>query len=158
MAGGRRRKPHVLRVLEGGLGHSRPLTPDLPAPTDPLLKPRGLTRAESASWDEHLAWIRQLRTESAVDAGQFLAMVRYYCRAQRADRAVARYGLTMRTRSNGLVQRPEVAISERCTRLYTQLADKFGMSPQARTKLGHQPEKPESASDLPADLRDAGSA
>ena len=153
MPGGRPRKTHRLRVLEGGRGKSRPLTPDLAAPSDPIERPRTLTVAERAAWKRHAGWIRRLKLESSVDQGQFLAMVRFYCRAQAADKIIARHGLTMETLHNGEIQRPEVAISERCWKTYSQLADKFGLSAAARAKLSPGEQKPEDAEDLPAELR-----
>lgn len=158
MPGGRPRKPSRLRILEGGRGKSRPLTKDLQAPASPLVPPRGLSSAERAAWAHHVRDVRKMGIESSVDHGQFLAMIRFYCRAQAADRVISRRGLTTSTKANGEVQRPEVAISERSWKFYAQLADKFGMSELARTKLGTDQKKPESASDLPADLRDASSS
>jgi len=156
---GRPRKPHRLRVLEGGRGKSRPLTPDLPAPKDPLRPPRTLSAAERLAWVEHVRDVRALGLESAVDHGQFLAMVRFYVRAQLADAAIARGGrtggLTVDTPSNGPIQRPEVGISERAWRLYAQLADKFGLSATARAKLGGSGAPRERAGDVPPELRDA---
>jgi P27 family predicted phage terminase small subunit len=159
MAGGRPRKPHRMRVLEGGRGKSRPMTPDRPAPKSPLVAPANLSAAEKRAWSEHVTYVRSLGTESRVDRGQFLAMVRFYCRALAADNVLARRGkkggLTIETNSNGQVQRPEVAISERCWKFYAQLADKFGLSETARAKLGATETPPEGAGDVPPELRDA---
>lgn len=152
---GRPRKPAKLRILEGGRGKSRPLTPDLPAPESALRMPSGLSAAERATWKEHGDWVRSLGLESEVDGGQFLAMVRMFVRAQRADRAIAKSGLVMVTRANGTTQRPEVAISERCWKAYAQLADKFGLSASARAKLGAGGKREEAAGDVPPELRDA---
>jgi P27 family predicted phage terminase small subunit len=151
---GRPRKPHRLRVLEGGRGHSRPLTPDLPAPTDPLVAPRGLAADERAAWREHAAAVRQLGLESSVDRGQFLGMVRAYCRARKADRVLARRGLTMSS-LHSEIQRPEVAISDRCWAHYERVASKFGLDPQARAKLAPAERRPEKAGDVPPELADA---
>ena len=152
MPGGRPRKPHALRVLEGGRGKSRPLTPDLPAPRDPLVTPKGLTREEAQEWKRHAEWLRALKLESRVDAGQFLGMIRHYCRALLADRAIARHGLTMKTQANGTVRRPEVLISKESWAAYATLADKFGFSAAARAKLGAKATPPVKAGDVPEDL------
>jgi len=155
MPGGRPRKPYKIRLLEGGRGKSRPMTPDLPAPESRLRPPKDLSKPERAAWKLHVARIRQLGLESDVDAGQVEALVRFYCRARAADKALAELGLVTVTEANGEIARPEVAISERCWKLYSQLATRFGLDPQARAKLGTGGPKPESASDLPEDLRDA---
>jgi P27 family predicted phage terminase small subunit len=162
MPGGRPRKPAKLRALEGGRGHSRPVTPDLPAPVEALEPPDHLGEEERAVWLRHSAWLRKLGVESAVDAGQFEAMVRFFCRAQQADRVLRLKmaenplsGLTMASGANGEVQRPEVAISDRCWTHYERLASKFGLDPAARAKLGSGEAKPERAGDVPPELRDA---
>ena|SRR3990167_2293042 len=157
MARGRPRKPHRLRVLEGGRGHSRPLTPDLSAPSAPLVAPRGLSRDELAAWRDHAGWVAQMGLQSPVDSGQFLGMIRQYCRALKADRAIAKTkGLTVESRANGKVALPEFAISERAWAHYERLASKFGLDPQARAKLTGPQTPKECAGDVPAELRDAG--
>ena len=151
---GRPRKPHRLRVLEGGRGKSRPLTPDLPAPTDPLVAPAWLSREERAAWKRHVVWLRSLRLESKVDAGALEAMVHFYCLARQADRVIRKRGLTVET-PMGPKKRPEVAVSNESWRAYAGLAGQFGMTPAARAKLGGEPEAPEGAGDVPPELRDA---
>ncbi len=73
---GRPRKPHQLRVLEGGRGHSRALTPDLEAPSRPLKAPSGLAKDEALAWREHTARVRELGLESSVDAGAMELLVK----------------------------------------------------------------------------------
>jgi P27 family predicted phage terminase small subunit len=151
---GRPRKPHRLRALEGGRGHSRPLATDLAAPKDPLVVPAGLSRAERAAWRVHVAHLRRLKLESAVDAGQVEALVRFYCRARQADAILARRGLTTTTKHLGAIRRPEVAISRESWALYCALADKFGLSATSRAKLGAVLAPPPQAGDVPPELRD----
>jgi P27 family predicted phage terminase small subunit len=153
----RPRKPHKLRVLEGGRGKSRPLSPDLKAPADPLAAPRGLSREELAAWKLHSKWLRRLGIESGVDGGSFLAMVRHYCRAIRADGILRKKGLTMVSATNGEIRRPEVSISAESWRAYSLLAQQFGLTPAARAKLGTKPERPERAGDVPEELANADS-
>src|SRR5688500_12454193 len=131
MPAGRPRKPYKLRALEGGRGHHRPVTPDLPAPAEPLVAPSGLSAPEKAAWKVHVGWLRALKLESKVDGAQLEGLVRMLCRARRADAAIARHGLTMVTKSNGTIQRPEVAISAACWKSYSALAGQFGLSPAA---------------------------
>lgn len=155
MPGGRPRKPHRLRALEGGRGKSRPLTPDLAAPADPLVAPPGLSAPERAAWAVHVKWLRDLKLETAVDAGSIEALVRMFCRARQADAVIRRRGLTMTTKSNGTIRRPEVAISSECWRAYGALAGQFGLTPASRAKLGPATKVPEKAGDVPPELRDA---
>jgi len=151
---GRPRKPHRLRVLEGGRGKSRALTPDLEAPAHPLKAPKGLSRDEAAAWREHVGRVRELGIESNVDAGAMELLVRMYARARRADRELAR-GLTMVSDANGRVRKPEVLISESSWKVYAMLCQQFGLTPAARAKLGGDGGHRERAGDVPDALRDA---
>lgn len=151
---GRPRKPHKLRALEGGRGHSRPLTPDLPAPADALVVPAGFSREERAAWDLHAQRVRKLGLESSVDGGVIEAMVRHYVRARQAEREIKKHGLTVETMA-GPKKRPEVMIAKESWHEYTQLCGQFGMTPAGRAKLGGDGKKPEGAGDVPPELRDA---
>jgi P27 family predicted phage terminase small subunit len=151
---GRPRKPHHIRLLEGGRGHSRPLTPDLEAPADPLARPAGLAADERLAWDSHVERIRALGLESSVDAGAVEAMVSAYCLARRARLIVRKKGLTVVT-PMGIKARPEVAIARDAWRAYVQACGKFGLEPSARAKLPPKKKEPEKAGDVPAGLRDA---
>jgi P27 family predicted phage terminase small subunit len=133
------------------------LTPDLPAPKDPLIVPKGLSREEQAAWKLHSKWLRKLGIESCVDGGSMLAMVRHYCRAMKADAVIARKGLTTTTMANGDTKRPEVSISSESWRAYSTLAQQFGLTPVARAKLGAKPARPERPGDVPEGLADANS-
>jgi len=115
--------------------------------------PATLTKEEKAAWDLHVGWIRKLKIETSVDAGQLEAMVRMFCRARQADAAIADLGLVLVTDANGEIRRPEVSISNECWKHYGQLADKFGLSASARAKLGSGEKKIEDPGDVPADLR-----
>jgi P27 family predicted phage terminase small subunit len=117
--------------------------------------PAKLSAAERAAWDLHVGWVRRLKLESSVDAGQMLALVRMYCRAAAADAVVRRRGMSYRLLQGSFAQRPEVGISKECWKLYTALADKFGLSATSRAKLGAGKVEPERAGDVPPELRDA---
>ena len=155
------RKPHRLRVLEGGggargRGKHRPLTPDHPAPSTKLPCPRGFTADLRAEWRRHVAWLRELKLESGVDAAMLEGAVRMLCRARQADRELAKaQRLTITSDANGSVRHPAVSISRECWRDYAQFAARFGLSPADRAKLGQGgAEQPEKAGDVPAELRD----
>ena len=159
MPGGRPRKPHVLRALEGGRGKSRPMTPDLPAPKSPLVPPPGLGSDERAAWKKHAAWVRSLRLESHVDAGQFEALVHFYCLARRAGRELRKLRkLTSMNKANGRTRLPEVSIQREAWRDYCAIASKFAMDPAARARMGADPATDpdlDGAGDVPPELRDA---
>jgi P27 family predicted phage terminase small subunit len=131
------------------------LTPDLPAPGDPLVPPKTLTREELAAWRLHAEWFRSMGIESRVDAGSCEAMVRALCRARAADKALARSGLTMVSTRGARVKRPEVSISRDSWIFYVATATQFGLTPAARAKLGGSGSPRERAGDVPAHLRDA---
>ena len=153
---GRPRKPHRLRALEGGRGRSRPLTPDLPAPSSPLEPHKALSKAEMEEWRRHVAYIGELGLESRVDSAFVEGMVRFLCRARSADAALAKARtLTMTGAMGGKVRRPEVQISRDCWKSYEQMAGACGISAAARAKLGATSKPPEKAGDVPPELRNA---
>lgn len=154
---GRHPKPYGLRVLEGGKGKHRPLTPDLQAPAEQLVAPKHLSADQVAAWTEHVAWCRKLGTESAVDAGSFEAMIVALCEARQCQAVIAEKGRTTYGAKGGLVSRPEVAIAANCWDRYNKFAVQFGLTPTARVKLNATTEEPEGASDVPAELRDVSS-
>lgn len=169
----RPRKPHTLRALEGGRGHSRPLTPDKPAPPDPLELPDGLSKEKREAWRKHARWVAALKLETRVDSGQMEALVSAYCIARSADRALedgriveaalvgsgrGKKGKAQRLRGVSR-RRAEVQISLDAWKQYSRIADKFGMSAEVRARMGAEPEKPpQGAGDVPAELTDADGA
>lgn len=156
MAGGRPRKPHQLRVLEGGAGKHRPLTPDLAAPNEPLVAPEHLTDEQRREWDRHVEMVRKLGTESSIDAGTFEGMIVALVRARECDAYIATHGVSYETDKGNTVMRPEAALSSQCWERYNKFATQFGLTPTARVKLSGSPAKPlEGAGDVPPELRDA---
>lgn len=155
MPRGRPPKPHALRVLEGGRGKSRPLTPDLPAPARPLVAPKTLSTAERQEWKKHVAYLREMGVESEVDVSFLEGAIRMLCRARKADAELAKRGTTMISMKGNRVKRPEVSISRECWQAYERMAAQFGISPAARAKLGGSGGPHERAGDVPPELRDA---
>lgn len=123
--------------MEGGRGKSRPLTPDLPAPAGQLVMPKGLCPEGKREWARHVEWIRAMKLESPVDAGQVEALVRHLVRARKADR-----------KGQGM-------LATQAWKAYSAQAGQFGMGPAARAKLAPAEGKPEGAGDVPEGLRDA---
>ena len=153
------RKPFQLRSVEGGRGHHRPMVPDLEAPRGGLIAPPGLSKEERAAWEQHVVWLEDLKIDSRVDAGELLLAITHFVRARRADRVIARKGLTYKCETaNGemIRPRPEIRISAESTRLYNLIIGKFGMSPADRAKLSlDRPGEEDGAGDTPAGLNDA---
>jgi P27 family predicted phage terminase small subunit len=155
MGRGRPRKPHRLRVLEGGRGHSRPLTPDLPAPSGQLVAPRCLGSAERAAWKEIVSHLREMGTESKADAGLVECGATVICRKRRADAVLAKKGLTMISHKGNVVKRPEHSISRECMLIWISVAAQLGLSPAARAKLGGDGSHREEAGEVPPELTHA---
>ncbi len=155
MPGGRPRKPHTLRVLEGGRGKSRPLTPDLAAPASPLVAPKGLSGPELREWRKHVEYLRDMGVESKVDSSFLEGLIRMLCRARKADVELARHGITMTSMKGNRVKRPEVSVSRESWQAYERMAAAFGITPAARAKLGGSGAPRERAGDVPPELRDA---
>lgn len=155
MAAGRPRKPYRLRILEGGRGKSRALTPDLPAPSSPLVAPAGLSRPERRAWNEHVEYFRDMGIESKVDSAYVEGMIRMLCRGREADAILHKSGLTMISVKGNRVKRPEVSISRESWEAYRQAAGNMGIGAAARAKLGGDGGHRERAGDLPEELRRA---
>ena len=111
--------------------------------------PRTLSRAERVEWSRHVEFVRRLKLESSVDAGQFEAMIRHFCRARAADKA-------LKVINGDMYSARLATMSRECWKFYAQLADKFGLSSTARAKLGAGKAEPEKAGDVPTELSDAG--
>lgn len=143
-----------MRVLEGGRGHSRPLSPDLPAPRGGLVAAGGFSREQRAAWNRHVAWLVDLRLDSNVDSGNLEAGVRSFVLARLADRRLTRE-LAQKKLDLAKLRFYEGA-RDRAWGKYGMFLAKFGMTPADRARLSiDPPTNPEEASYFPPELSDA---
>lgn len=144
MAGGKRGpapKPRALKLLEGTFRPDR--DEGMPDP-EPVVEvpatPKWLRKDGRAEWKRVATELVRLDVLTLVDLAALEGYCAAYDRAVRADRALSRGALTMKT-PQGLIQRPEVAIARTAWAEARRWAQEFGITPASRSRVPHADDK-----------------
>lgn len=139
MLTGRPRKPTALKVLEGNPGKralpkAEPkLRVSLPSP------PRHLDALARAKWTSIGKQLLEMRVVTDADAGALEALCMAYSTWRRAEKVLAKEGLTYASVSDVgatvIKKRPEVEIAADAWRRFVAGLDRFGLSPALRGKV-----------------------
>lgn len=133
------KKPTRLEVLQGNPG-KRKINADEPQPrVGDLVPPDWLTPEAREEWDRIVPELERLKLITQID----LAMLTAYCVQWgvyvKAARQLARQGLTFKSKNKqGATYqgtRPQFSIAVRALEQCRMLAQEFGLTPAARTKL-----------------------
>lgn len=137
---GRRPKPVEQRIAEGNPGH-RPLP-------EPLLVAGRLTANELAAPPDDLPadakrlWLGDVQRiidagiADRVDRASLEALCVAYARAKQAGRVVSKVGLFTEGSRGQLREHPAVKIERESWTWFQRMAEQYGMTPVARTRLG----------------------
>ena len=150
---------HPLRLLTGAAARAdrrpkprtRPAVGGLPAP------PRALSGAALAEWRRVLPLLAAEDLVSRLDRGVLAAYCLAWARLVAAEKALLDgKPLTTEGSHGGTIPRPEVRIATMATAQVAALADRLGLSPAGRARLGLvRPEKPRSIAEFSPELESA---
>lgn len=130
-------KPRKLKLLDGTYRPDRDAGMPDPEPIAKVPKPPAWLPADGKrEWKRVAAQLVKLGVLTDPDLAALEGYCGSYARAVRADRALAKGGLTMRT-PQGLIPRPEVAIARTAWAEARRFAQEFGLTPASRTRVPH---------------------
>lgn len=128
-------KPTPIRVLEGVPGH-RPLNENEPKPangTPPM--PPHLDRRARVVWRQIVPELARLGLLTIVDGEALAAYCTAASMAYECRKVLKEKGMTFKTPSGYLQQRPEVSILNKAMHVIKAFGQEFGLTPSARTRL-----------------------
>ncbi len=144
---GRRPKPAHLKLIEGNPG-KRPIRAGVVIPPTPVVPapPPHIDDIAKAEWDRIAPGLHALRLLDRVDTASLAAYCTAFSRWVTAENALAEMAkldkttgaLMIRTSNGNAVQNPLVGVANRAMRDMIKYAAEFGMTPSARTRIGHE--------------------
>jgi P27 family predicted phage terminase small subunit len=145
---GPRPLPTALKLMRGTLRQTKAARrepqpdrlPDCPPP------PRYLNRVAREEWRRVAPVLHQWGGLRDGDQTKLATYCQAVARWREAERVIDEQGMTFRTESGYVVQRPEVSISRAQATLVRQLGSDFGLDPSSRSRIT-APEPPEEQTD-----------
>ncbi len=144
---GRKPKPAHLRLIEGNPG-KRPIRQGVVIPPAPGIPepPPHIDEIATAEWHRIAPGLHALRLLDRVDTASLAAYCTAFSRWVTAESALAEMAkmdkttgaLMIRTSNGNAVQNPLVGTANRAMRDMIRYAAEFGMTPSARTRIGHE--------------------
>ena len=130
-------KPRRLKLLDGTYRPDRDAGMPDPEPLKVVPKPpTWLSPDGKREWKRVAAQLIALDVLTDPDLAALEGYCASYARAVRADRALQRGGLTMKT-PQGLIPRPEVAVARTAWAEARRFAQEFGLTPSSRSRVPH---------------------
>lgn len=137
-------KPTKLKILQGNPG-KRPLNASEPQfSPDSGYCPRWLSDEAKAEWRRVVPELAACGLLTVVDRAALEAYCESYAQWKEAMEALRDSGLTFKTESGYVQQRPEVAIANSALKAMRAFMTEFGMTPSSRSRV-HVPGKGEEA-------------
>lgn len=137
---GRKPKPVEIRELEGGSTVShRPLPQPVLVqgrPLEPLAPPERLTEAQAAIWNDVVDTLFEAGILDRADGFMLEALVVNVDRAREASRMIEEYGAVAVTAKGVPCVSPWIRIERDAWNTVAKVAEHFGLTPLARTRLG----------------------
>lgn len=142
-----RPKPTKLKIITGNPG-KRPLPKNEPDPVSPLPDPPAhLDDYARDEWNRLAAGIHAIGLLYEVDRGAFAGYCMAYSRWRRAEEEIQKRiekggplaGMVDVTKAGNIIQNVLVGIANKAAADMVNYAREFGMTPQARARLGELP-------------------
>lgn len=136
---GRKPKPTEVKIREGNPG-KRPIPQPVivggRADVAQMTVPSGLQVEGKKLWNEVVPYLAEVGMLDIVDRTALELMCVQYDRITQARRKIKREGVMIRGSTHNTVQHPGLAIEREATRLFMSIAEQFGLTPVARSRLG----------------------
>jgi P27 family predicted phage terminase small subunit len=154
---GRKPKSSKLRVLEGNRGKRRlPNEPEPSRPVETVDCPALLSDAARAEWTRLCDDMRTKGVLTSWDRAAMAAYCQSYADWLDAQEKVNQIGQVVKAPRTGVpMQNPYLSVARGAKADMLRIAAELGLTPVARARLGTAEERPETAGDVPAELRDA---
>ena len=132
---GRKPKPTALKILEGNPG-KRPLNTNEPvlgkvAPACP----GWLMPAAKEEWNRLAGVMEMMGILTEVDMAAFAGYCQAYARWKEAEEYISENGTMFKTPSGYMQQVPQVSIAHQYLKIMDRLAEQFGLTPSARSRI-----------------------
>ena len=132
---GRKPKPTAIKVLEGNPG-KRPLNKFEPVPDKIAPEcPDWLTDEAKAEWDRLVDKMVNLGTLTEMDMAAFAGYCQSYARWKEAEEFMTQHGTIVKTKSGYWQHVPQVSIAQTYLKIMNKIAEQFGLTPAARSRI-----------------------
>ena len=132
---GRKPKPTGMKQLEGNPG-KRKLNEHEPKPEKKAPAcPKWLEPEAKKEWKRLARKLEQMGVLTEVDMAAFAGYCQSYARWKEAEEFITQYGTIVRTPSGYWSQVPQVSIAQTNLKLMSKLAEQFGLTPSARSRI-----------------------
>ena len=134
---GRKPKPTALKVLEGDRGKGRrPLNEHEPVPPKGGVKcPSWLLPEAKKEWRRLSKQLEAIGVLTEVDQAAFASYCQAYARWKEAEEFMTQHGTIVKTKSGYWQQVPQVSIAQTYLKIMNKIAEQFGLTPAARSRI-----------------------
>ena len=132
---GRKPTPTAIKELEGNPG-KRPLNAKEPKPVKKAPScPKWLEPEAKKEWRRLSKQLEQLVVLTELDMASFAAYCQAYARYKEAEEFITQHGSIVKTPSGYWQQVPQVAQAQTYSKIMLRLAEQFGLTPSARSRI-----------------------
>ena len=132
---GRKPTPTAIKELEGNPG-KRPLNAKEPKPVKKAPScPKWLEQEAKKEWRRLSKQLEQLGVLTELDMASFAAYCQAYARYKEAEEFITQHGSIVKTPSGYWQQVPQVAQAQTYSKIMLRLAEQFGLTPSARSRI-----------------------
>lgn len=132
---GRKPTPTAIKELEGNPG-KRPLNEKEPKPAKKAPScPKWLEPEAKKEWRRLSKQLEQLGVLTELDMASFAAYCQAYARYKEAEEFITQHGSIVKTPSGYWQQVPQVAQAQTYSKIMLRLAEQFGLTPSARSRI-----------------------
>ena len=132
---GRKPTPTAIKELEGNPGkrklNDREPKPEKKAPSCP----KWLEPEAKKEWRRLARQMEQIGILTEVDMAAFAGYCQAYARWKEAEEFISQHGTIVRTPSGYWQQVPQVSIAQTYLKIMQKLAEQFGLTPSARSRI-----------------------
>ena len=135
MQSGRKPKPTAVKALEGNPG-KRSLNTGEPKPEKKAPRcPAWLEGEAKKEWKRMAKQLEQLGILTEIDMAAFAGYCQAYARWKEAEEFITQHGSIVKTPSGYWQQVPQVAQAQTYSKIMLRLAEQFGLTPSARSRI-----------------------
>ena len=132
---GRKPTPTAIKELEGNPG-KRPLNRNEPRPAKKAPAcPKWLEPEAKKEWRRLAKSLEQMGVLTEADMASFASYCQAYARWKEAEEFITQHGTIVKTPSGYWQQVPQVSIAQTYNKIMTKLAEQFGLTPSARSRI-----------------------
>jgi len=132
---GRKPKPTAIKELEGNPG-KRPLNDAEPKPVRKAPPcPKWLEPEAKKEWRRLSKQLEQIGVLTEVDQAAFASYCQAYARWKEAEEFMTQHGTIVKTKSGYWQTVPQVSIAQTYLKIMNKIAEQFGLTPAARSRI-----------------------